>query len=166
MLRFITLYLLFISLSFLLIEHDYFKSWLQINALYTVWVTLISAKMMSLFVSLQYDTTFIHLPTLSLEIKFGCNGLESIVLYISAVLAYKATLKEKLYGLGIGLLSIYAINISRIMVLGYVGVNHFEYFDVMHTYITQNIMIVLVFFVFLIYINFVKSHEQQHSTNE
>ena len=145
---------------FILIEHGYFKALLNINGVYSTTVTYISATVMKLFVALTYNSNFIYLPNASLEIKFGCNGLESIILYISAVLAYPASFKQKAYGLIIGFIVINIINIVRISLLGYVLMNHKPAFDIMHSYVTQNIMIVLVFFIFIVYLNIISKLDE------
>lgn len=78
-------------------------------------------------------------------------------------MAYPASWKERGYGLLIGLIVINVINIVRIVILGYVLMNHKSIFDVMHNYITQNIMIVFVFLLFLVYLNLIGDENEQKS---
>jgi exosortase/archaeosortase family protein len=136
------------ALMFILIEQSYFKSLLHINDYFSQIVTAISAKAMMLFTSVSYEGNLIHLSNGSLEVRFGCNGLESNILYLGAILAYPATKKEKLYGLVVGFALVNIINIVRIAVLGYVHLYYYDVFDIIHRYVTQNIMIVLVFLLF------------------
>ena len=157
--KFILFYLVYMFLLFTLIELEYFKNLLQINPTYSAVVAKVSAFAFTPFVEASYVGNFIHLPNATLDIKFGCNGLESILLYIAAILAYAATLKQKLYGLVIGFIVINVINIFRILVLGYVLLEHKDMFDIMHHYVTQNIMIVFVFMVFIVYMRLIETDE-------
>ena len=156
--KFLLLYLTFIVFFFMLIEYSYFESVLHINGVYSFWVTKVSALTMNLYTPVSYDNSFIYLKHATLEVKFGCNGLESLLLYVSAVLAYPATFKQKGIGVLVGFLVINIVNIFRIMVLGYVLIEYPDMFDVMHSYVTQNIMIVFVFLLFLIYLNLIESY--------
>jgi len=159
--KFLLFYALYILSFFILIEQSYFKSLLNINGYFSQIVTAISANIMMLFTTVSYEGNYIHLSNGSLEVLFGCNGLESIILYIAAIFAYPATLREKGYGLLIGFMVINIINIFRIVSLGYVHLYHQSIFGVMHDYITQNIMIVLVFVVFVVYLNWIGEDEEE-----
>jgi len=153
--KFLLLYGVYILALFILIEQSYFKSLLNINGYFSEFVTAISANVMMLFTTVSYENHFIHLSNGSLEVLFGCNGLESIILYIAAILAYPASKQAKVYGFIIGFVVINIINIFRIVTLGYVHLYYQSIFSVMHDYITQNIMIVLVFVVFVVYLNWI-----------
>jgi len=160
--RFLLLYIVYISALFILIEQPYLKNLLHINSSYSILVTKISATLMESFTTVIHRSNFIYLSNATLDIKFGCNGLESIILYISAIFAYPASIKHKIYGLIIGFIIINIINILRILVLGHVLLNYTEAFDVMHNYVTQNIMIVFVFLLFILYLRLIDKNE---STN-
>jgi exosortase/archaeosortase family protein len=148
------------TLLFLLVELDYFKNYLDINGIFSQNITILSANILELFMSVSYSQHYIYLSGGNrLEILFGCNGLEAILLYVSAILAYPATYKAKLYGLIIGFIVINLINIVRIVLLGYVLEYHHDMFGVMHDYITQNIMIVFVFLLFIVYLNLIGSKD-------
>ncbi len=162
--KFILFYIIYITILFTLVEYSYFQSLLQINSIYSTLVTRLSAAAMEPFVALTYSANFIYLPGETLEIKFGCNGLEAVMLYISAILAYPASLKNKIYGLIIGFIVINIINIIRVMILGYVILEYNPYFDMMHTYVTQNIMIVFVFFAFIVYLHIIENHDAKSKT--
>ncbi|MBN2824678.1 MAG: archaeosortase/exosortase family protein [Campylobacterales bacterium] len=135
--KFLLLYGVYILALFILIEQSYFQSLLNINGYFSQIVTTISANIMMLFTTVTYEGNYIHLSNGSLEVLFGCNGLESIILYIAAIFAYPATHKEKVYGLLIGFVLINVINIIRIVILGYVHLYHHNILGVMHDYITQ-----------------------------
>lgn len=146
---FVPLYLLYVVIFFVLIELEYFKAIFHINDIYTVWITKVSGRFIDA-IGIHNTTyeTFIHLSNRTLEVKFGCSGLEAVVLYVSAILAYRATFKQKAYGLLLGIILVEMINIVRIAALAYISIYHNDVFDIIHRYVTQNIMIVLVFLLF------------------
>ncbi len=151
--RFALLYSLYTIIAFILISYQPLVELLKIDYYYTETVTQISAALINFIgVEAYADGVFIKMHGAILEIKFGCNGLESLILFFTATLAYQATVKQKLYGLLLGFIVIELLNIVRIAFLGWVLKYHMPLFDVMHTYITQNIMIVIAFIAFIYYL--------------
>jgi len=151
--RFILLYTLYMVIAFVLTGYEPLVELLKIDYFYTQAVTQISAALISaLGIETHVSGIFIHLRHATLEVKFGCNGLEAVLLFIAAVLAYPATAKQKLFGLALGFVVIEFFNIIRIAVLGWVLEYHPSVFDTMHTYITQSIMIVIAFLAFIFYL--------------
>ena len=61
------------------------------------------------------DGTRIHSPTFAVEIENGCNGLETVLLFGCAVLAFPAPWKRRLAGLAAGLVAIEAFNLVRVV---------------------------------------------------
>ena len=57
----------------------------------------------------------------AMEIRDGCNGINVVVLLWAAILAYPASLKWKLTGLGGGLIAIQILNLFRLISLFYLG---------------------------------------------
>ena len=105
--KFMLLYVVYISLLFILVEHKFFQSLIDINGFFSNSVTYFLANILELFVPLTYDRYFIHLP--------------------------------------------------------YVFVYHHSIFDITHDYITQNIMIVFVFLVFVVYLNWIGEEDESKS---
>ena len=102
----------------------------------------------------------IILPTSILKVLFGCNGLEAILIFIAGVLAFKADTKYKLKYLIQGILLISVINIFRLVLLAYVLEVHGNYFNLMHDYATQHVMVFIAIMLFLIFTSNVKSTEK------
>jgi len=103
----------------------------------------------------------IILPTSILKVLFGCNGLEAILIFIAAVLAYKADLSYKLNYLLQGIFLISVINIFRLVLLAYVIEIHSKYFHLMHDYVTQHIMVFLAILLFFIFVSNVKQQTKE-----
>src|SRR5215470_504333 len=73
--------------------------------------------------------TTITSPRFSVNIRNGCNGLETIFIFASAVLAFPASWKVRLWGLGLGFLAIQLINVVRIVSLFYIGIHWPKLFE-------------------------------------
>ncbi|OGC93866.1 MAG: exosortase H [candidate division Zixibacteria bacterium RBG_16_48_11] len=93
-----------------------------------------------------YDTsvkgTVLKTPDASLNIGTGCNGLEAVIIFVSAILAFPANLKNKLVGLLLGFLGIYIINQTRVIGLFFVNSYASEHLELAHTYIGQTYVII------------------------
>ncbi|MEM6706626.1 MAG: exosortase H [Acidobacteriota bacterium] len=85
--------------------------------------------------------TQIHSPRFAVDIQNGCNGLETVLIFVSAVLAFPASWKARGIGLGIGLLAIQAVNLIRVVALFLTGVYFPKFFDSSHTVVWQSIVI-------------------------
>ena len=54
-----------------------------------------------------------------IEIVAGCNGVEAVLILVSAILAFPSPWKHKLAGMAIGFLAIQSLNVVRIISLFY-----------------------------------------------
>jgi exosortase H (IPTLxxWG-CTERM-specific) len=137
---------------------------IDVNDVYTKSVVVLSSKILRLTgVSCTYQGSIIALPALSLDVKFGCNGLEAVMIYAIAVVAYPAHWKKKLVGIAAGFLVLQAANILRILLLAYSGIHLKGLFQFIHVYIAQGIMIALALAVFFLYLNYAKKVETAHN---
>ena len=74
----------------------------------------------------------------SVKILANCNAIFEIFLFLSAVIAFPALLKEKLIGGALGTVFIYLLNLLRVVVLFLIGVYSPQFFEETHIYdITQ-----------------------------
>lgn len=80
-------------------------------------------------------------PRFSVNIRNGCNGLETIFIFAAAVLAFPASWKVRAWGLALGFLAIQAINVVRIVSLFYIGIHWPKLFEQSHQVIWQAIVI-------------------------
>jgi len=93
----------------------------------------------------------ILLPSVTFKVLFGCNGLEALLIFSAGVIAFNTNLQYKLKYLIQGIAIISLINIFRVVILAYIVEYHNQYFNIMHDYITQDIMIFLAIILFLIF---------------
>ncbi|MEP6940315.1 MAG: exosortase H, partial [Rudaea sp.] len=70
-----------------------------------------------------------------IEIVAGCNGVEAVLILISAVLAFPSPWKYKLFGVGVGFVAIQALNLVRIISLYYLLLWNRVWFDWFHLYL-------------------------------
>lgn len=92
-------------------------------------------------------------PHVDFEIVRGCEGMEGMLLMISAMCAFSLAWKEKLKGILLGLVFIYVFNILRIVGLYYLMRYHSEVFYFAHLFVGQSITIVIVSVFFVLWIS-------------
>ena len=90
----------------------------------------VTASLAALFIkifnsSVHATAGVISSSTCSLTLSFGCEGSEPLVLFIAGCLAFPTPWKLKLIGLGIGIVSLYLMNIFRIAGLYFI-MGHWE----------------------------------------
>ncbi|MFH0994350.1 MAG: exosortase H [Pseudomonadota bacterium] len=159
--RFALTYLILMGAFFILIGFDPILKLIDINGLYTQAIVAITASLLSVIgIASTCRGSIIELFSISLDVKFGCNGLEAVMIYSVAVIAFPASWKKKLIGIAAGFVVIQIVNILRIVGLAYFGVHARNLFEYIHTYIAQGMMIAISLGVFFIYLNYVKSTEK------
>jgi len=80
----------------------------------------------------------------SVEIRSNCNAIYEVGLYAAAVLAYPASLRERLVGTLVGAGVLYAVNLIRILTLLGLGVLQYSWFEVAHLYVWQVLFLLVV----------------------
>ncbi len=93
--------------------------------------------------------TAIVSPRFAVNVRTGCNGLETIYIFFAGVLAFPAPWIRKLWGLLLGFLAIQLLNNVRIVSLFYIGVYFPQHFEDSHIVIWQAIVILFGVALFL-----------------
>ncbi len=93
-------------------------------------------------------------PSFAMEVQFGCNGIEAMLIYVSAVAAFPSSWKKKLSGITAGVILIHIGNVLRIATLGFVGVYYRKFFEYFHVYILQGMMIAFALVIFIVYLHY------------
>jgi exosortase H (IPTLxxWG-CTERM-specific) len=154
-LRFVITYLILMGAFFLITTLQPVKNIIDLNGLYTKSVVVICTNIMNILgIPAKYFGTVIMLPSISLDVQFGCNGLEAVMIYAVAVLAYPAEWKKKLLGILAGFFILQIVNILRIVFLVYASVHFRKLFEFIHIYIAQGIMIALSLGIFFLYLHY------------
>jgi exosortase H (IPTLxxWG-CTERM-specific) len=84
----------------------------------------------------------------------GCDGIEAVIILISAVLAFPSLWKHKLVGITIGFFAIQALNLVRIISLFYMGQWSQTWFDWFHLYLWQALIVLDALAVWLIWLRY------------
>jgi len=119
-------------------------------ASFTHGLTLASAGLLHLFgVQVQVIGTTMRDAAFAVDVKNGCNGIEALILLVSAIVAFGGPWKQRIAGVIAGALFIEVINLIRIASLFEIGKTHPALFEQFHLVIWQSVIILLsvVFFV-------------------
>lgn len=158
--RFAATYLALMGSFFVLIALKPVQDVIDLNGLYTKGVVILTSKILEvLTIPSTYQGSVIKLPCIELDVRFGCNGLEAVMIYSVAVIAFPATWKDKFMGILGGFLVIQVINILRISSLAYSAIHFKDLFEYIHIYIGQGMMIAVSLGVFFIYLTYVKGSQ-------
>lgn len=143
---------------FLLIGLKPIQGIIDLNGLYSKGVVILTSKILEMLgVPSTYQGSVIKLPSIALDVRFGCNGLEAVMIYAVAVMAFPSPWKNKLIGIVGGFVAIQVINILRIASLAYSAIHFKSLFEYIHIYVAQGLMIAVSLGIFFIYLNYAKS---------
>lgn len=155
--KFTVTYLVLMSFFFVLIALEPIQNVIDLNGLYTKAIVSITAKILEIMgILCTCWGSVITISGISLDIKFGCNGLESVMIYSVGILSFPATWKKKLLGIIAGFIVIQIINIIRIVALAYSCIYFKTLFEYIHIYIAQGMMIAVALGIYLLWINYAK----------
>lgn len=103
-------------------------------------------------------------PHVNFEIVRGCEGMEGMLLMISAMSAFGIAWSDKLKGILCGLVFIYVFNLLRITGLYYLMRHYPTAFNFAHLFVGQSITIVLVSVFFILWISRSMKDNEKKST--
>ena len=159
--RFALTYLILMGAFFLLIGLKPIQNIIDLNGVYTKGVVILTARILEIVnIPGTYQGSIIRLPSIALDVRFGCNGLEALMIYAVAVIAFPASWKSKLIGILGGFIAIQVINILRIASLAYSAIYLKGFFEYIHTYVAQGLMIAVSLGIFFIYLNYAKGSQE------
>ena len=98
----------------------------------------------------------------AVSIEAGCNGVEAAIVLIAGIVAFPASLTNKVVAILAGFLFVQALNIVRIVSLFYLGQWNYVVFEWFHLYLWPVLIMLDVLIVFAIYLQWLgKQHTQQ-----
>ena len=119
---------------------------------FTAGVARVSAAVLNVLgENVVVEGTEIRSPTFAVNIENGCNGVETALLFGSAVLAFPAPWKRRLLGLLLGFAAIQAINLVRVVSLFWIGAHRPALFSSSHTVLWQSIVVLCGVLLFLLW---------------
>jgi exosortase H (IPTLxxWG-CTERM-specific) len=93
--------------------------------------------------------TEIRAPGFAVNIENGCNGIETVLLFGAAVLAFPASARRRALGFVVGFFAIQALNFVRVVSLFWIGSHHPALFSSSHTVIWQSVVVLFGVLLFL-----------------
>jgi len=146
--RFLIIFIFTLALFFTIFilfedSFDFIKEW-------TAEITAITAHFFGLDVTVQ--NTLLILENTTFEIIQECTGLFAIMIYVACVLAYPTKIVKKGEGILLGIPLIFLLNILRMVFLVYIGDNHYDLFEYVHSYLWQGTFIIVVILLWFIWI--------------
>lgn len=97
----------------------------------------------------------------AVSIEAGCNGVEAAIVLIAGIVAFPASLANKVIAILAGFLFVQVLNIVRIISLFYLGQWNYTVFEWFHLYLWPVLIMLDVLIVFAIYLQWLgKQHTQ------
>ncbi len=137
---FLVLFVVVLAGSFTLLSVNWVNDHLVVP--FTAWVAWTSGHALRLLGQpVILEGTVIRGPRFAVNIENGCNGVETVVIFLAAVLAFPARWRARLAGLVLGIVAIQLINLVRVVALYLTGAYLPSFFDTSHTVIWQTLVI-------------------------
>ncbi len=102
---------------------------------------------------IEMQGTAIRNGRFAVNIENGCNGVETMIIFLAAVLAFPASWKSRAAGLVLGLVAIQFVNLIRVVALFLTGAYFPKFFDSSHTVVWQTIVILFGVFLWIFWAN-------------
>lgn len=97
-------------------------------------------------------------PLARLNIRNGCEGLETLFLLVAAFFSQPFPWKVRLWGIGLGTLLVYGLNQARIVILWHAWLDQRNLFGVLHGTVLPLVMIAVCLAYFLAFLARHESH--------
>lgn len=153
--KFIITFLVFSSFFYILISIFYSENFPFIGTL-SVASTLNKIVNFMGIETLIVDGTIYLRNNIAFKIILECTGVYEMIILTSVILSYPTGIINKLYGIFVGIIIIYILNMFRLLSIFYVLVYYTEKFDFVDRYLWQ---VSLVIFILLAYTIWLKSLE-------
>jgi exosortase H (IPTLxxWG-CTERM-specific) len=137
---FLALFLLLLGGSFTLIS----VNWVNEHAIepFTAGIAWVSGIVLDLMgQNITQQGTILRGSRFAVNIRNGCNGVEAMLIFLAAVLAFPAPWRSRFLGLAFGILAIQAVNLVRVVALFLTGAYFPQLFDASHTVVWQTLVI-------------------------
>ena len=116
----------------------------------TAQITSILLKIFGIHSVVSGET--ISFAGVNFDIIFECTALFPIIIFLSAVISYPASWKNRGFGLLIGIPLIYFLNIIRLLILSFVGIKYPLAFQYVHSFLWESLFLVFVIIIFYVWV--------------
>ncbi|HEY0782307.1 MAG TPA: exosortase H [Thermoanaerobaculia bacterium] len=149
---FLALFVVLLGASFTLVS----VNWVNDHVIepFTAGIASVSGVVLNAFGQhVHLDGTVIQGPSFAVNIRNGCNGVEAMLIFLAAVLAFPAPWRSRLLGLVLGIAAIQVVNLVRVVALYLTGVYFPKLFEASHTVVWQTIVILCGVLLWLFWAN-------------
>jgi archaeosortase B (VPXXXP-CTERM-specific) len=94
----------------------------------------------------EVDRTVVRTHAAALDINHECTGVFVLLVYGTFVLAYPSPWRQRLQGIGLGILVLTGINVARLILLTVIASRRPAWFAYFHEYFFQGLFIALLAF--------------------
>ncbi len=151
-LTFLILFAVLLGGSFTLVS----VNWVNDNVIepFTGGIARVSGATLDLLgQDIRMQGTIIRGKRFAVNIRNGCNGVEAMLIFLAAVLAFPAPWRARLLGLAVGAVAIQAVNLIRVVALYLTGAYFPAFFDASHTVVWQTIVILFSVMLWILWAN-------------
>ncbi len=149
---FLTVFILILGGGFTLLSLNAINN--HVIEPFTAGVAKASGVMLNLIgQDIEMQGTVIRNGKFAVNIRNGCNGVETMIIFLAAVFAFPASWRSRALGLMLGLLAIQLINLVRVVALFLTGAYFPSFFDSSHTVVWQTIVILFGVFLWIFWAN-------------
>jgi exosortase H (IPTLxxWG-CTERM-specific) len=138
--RFLAVFLLLLAGGFTVLS----LTWVNDHAVepFTAGVARASGAALDLLgQDVRMEGTVIRGPRFAVNIQNGCNGIETLLIFGAAVLAFPAAWRARLLGLAAGAVLIQLVNLARVVALYLTGAYLPRLFNASHTVVWQTLVV-------------------------
>lgn len=163
--KFIISFLIISSILYILISIFYSKN---LPIIGTENVASISSQILNFLgiktIIIDYDTIYFS-NDVALKIILECTGLYEMIILSSVVLSYPTTIKNKFYGIILGIVIIYILNMIRLISISYVLLYHIDKFNFIDKYLWQISLVVFISLAYIIWLKLIESSSTERSNS-
>jgi exosortase H (IPTLxxWG-CTERM-specific) len=149
---FLVLFVLLLGGSFTLISVNWVND--HVVEPFTAGIAQVSGATLDLLgQDVHQQGTILRGRRFAVNIRNGCNGVEAMLIFLAAVLAFPAPWKARLAGLAVGVVAIQALNLVRVVALYLTGAYFPSWFNASHTVVWQTVVILFSVLLWILWAN-------------
>jgi exosortase H (IPTLxxWG-CTERM-specific) len=151
-LTFVALFVVLLGASFTLISLNWVND--HVVEPFTAGIAQVSGVTLDLLgQDVHRQGTILRGRRFAVNIRNGCNGVEAMLIFLAAVLAFPAPWRARLLGLAVGVVAIQALNLVRVVALYLTGAYFPSWFDASHTVVWQTVVILFSVLLWILWAN-------------
>lgn len=151
---FLGLVVLMVILFYLMYQNAWAEAFV-FNPLANIYAVISGKIIEGLGYGVNVSGDLIYSTEFSVSIKKGCDAAEPMAIFIAAIVAFPASIRNKFSGLVLGLSILFLLNIVRIISLYMLGIYAPDFFETMHLAIWQVVFIIVAIVLWYLWLRYV-----------